>query len=72
MNDPRRPPLQVVPVLYALTILLLITSVYAILATQLYGDQRPEQFGRFTLALFTVTPPPTPRNPSLAQASSDL
>jgi hypothetical protein len=47
---------QVVPVLYALSILLLVTSVYAILASQLYGDRAPEHFGRFSLALFSVCP----------------
>ncbi len=42
------------PVLYALSILLIVTSVYAILACQLYGEAVPEQFSRFSLALFTV------------------
>ncbi len=47
---------QIVPVLYALSILLLVTSVYAILASQLYGDRSPENFGRFSYALFSVRP----------------
>lgn len=40
--------------LYALSILLLVSSVYAILGTQLFGDRSQEHFGRFSLALFTV------------------
>ena len=47
---------QVVPVLYALSILLLVTAVYAILASQLYGDRSPDHFGRFSLSLFSVRP----------------
>ncbi len=46
-----------VPVLYALSILLLVTYVYAILASQLYDDRSPENFGRFSYALFSVRPP---------------
>ncbi len=46
--------LQVVQVMYALSILLLVTAVYAILASQLYGDRSPENFGRFSYALFSV------------------
>ena len=47
-------PLQVVRVMYALSILLLVTAVYAVLASQLYGDRSPENFGRFSYALFSV------------------
>ncbi len=53
------------PVLYALSILLLVSSVYAILASQLYAQRSPEHFGRFSLALFSVRAlmarPPSPR-----------
>ncbi len=40
--------------LYALLLLLLVTAIYAILASQLFGDAYPELFGRFSIALFTV------------------
>ncbi len=40
--------------LYALLLLLLVTSMYAILGSQLFGDDHPELFGRFSIALFTV------------------
>jgi hypothetical protein len=46
---------QVVPVLYALALLLVVTAVYAVLASQLFCDRDPELFGRFSLAFFTVS-----------------
>jgi hypothetical protein len=45
---------QVVPVLYALSIMLLVTSVYAVVASQIFANSSPDHFGRFTLALFSV------------------
>ena len=45
---------QVVPVLYAFSLMLVVTAVYAVLASQLFSDRSPEQFGRFSLALLTV------------------
>ena len=46
--------LKVVPVLYAFSLMLVVTAVYAVLASQLFSDRSPEQFGRFSLALLTV------------------
>jgi len=43
------------PVLYSFTILLLISSLFAILATELFGDQGDsEEFGSFEQSLFTL------------------
>ena len=46
--------MQVIPVFYAFCLLLVVTAIYAVLASQLFCDQNPEQFGRFSLALLTV------------------
>jgi hypothetical protein len=45
---------QLEPVMHAVLLLLLVTAMYAILASQLFGDDCPEFFGRFSIALFTV------------------
>ncbi|EKX49828.1 hypothetical protein GUITHDRAFT_104223 [Guillardia theta CCMP2712] len=45
---------SIVPVLNAFLIMLLITSIYAILAVNFFGSTSPEYFGTFTAALLTM------------------
>ncbi|EKX46936.1 hypothetical protein GUITHDRAFT_107287 [Guillardia theta CCMP2712] len=42
------------PVFHAFFLMLLITSIYAILAVQLFGPDSPRNFGRFSSSLFTM------------------
>ena len=45
---------SVVPVLYSFVILLLVTSVYAVLATEFFASQDSVNFGTFALSLYTL------------------
>jgi len=42
------------PVINACMILLIVSCVYAVVATGLYKEVKPEYFGRFQLSLFTM------------------
>ena len=46
--------MQVPRVLYAFALLFVVMSIYAVLASQLYGQRDAVLFGRFSLALLTV------------------
>ncbi len=48
---------SILPVGNALCVMALVTSVYAILGTQLYRDADADLFGDFSSSLFTVAPP---------------
>ncbi len=46
---------QVVPVTNAFFVLLILSAIYAILATNLYADRDSALFGSFSRSLFTVS-----------------
>ena len=46
---------SMLPVGNAFCVMALVTSVYSIVGSQLYGDADPSTFGDFSTALFTVT-----------------
>ena len=55
---------SVIPVLYSFMILLLVSSLYAVLSTDLFGKVDFENFGSFTRSLFSlfqVLAPPAAR-----------
>ena len=58
---------SVIPVLYSFMILLLVSSLYAVLSTDLFGKVDFENFGSFTRSLFSLfqvlAPPAAPLCP---------
>ena len=45
---------SIVPVSNAFGLLMIVTSIYAILATDFFASDQPEYFGSFALSLFTL------------------
>eukprot|EP00960_Hanusia_phi_P027932 747115-Hanusia_phi.AAC.2 len=45
---------SLLPVLNSVLILVIVTSMFAIISVDLYGNRRPDLFGNFELAIFTM------------------